>query len=189
MTDQSITSVPGTADNSCQATQFVQQVADMTNEQITAYLSEKPAEYVDSTLLDHSGEYHDPVKFFFSDGSILFIFDWSEETPVMKVYEQLLTNTQLISAFNDETGDFDHFCAQLIDSLHALAIRDFPSQTLQHDVNLTAEGLRLQLATDTFSYSYTLVAGENRFDPSCLIADVKRSYQPVKWSDPRQVLP
>ena len=188
MTHPPNSQVSGRTDNNCQASRFVEQVAGMTNEQITAYLSGKPVNYVDNTVLDHSGEYFDPVKFFFADGSILFIFDWSEETPVMKVYEQLLTNTQLIDAFNEKTGDFDHFFAQLIDSLHALSISDFPSQTLQHDVNLTAEGLRLQLATDTFSYGYTLVAGENRFDPSCLIADIKRSYRPVKESDPRQIL-
>lgn len=176
MTDQLINSVSGNEDNDCQATQFARQVAGMTNEQITEYLSEKPVNYVDNTLLDHSGEYFDPVKFFFTDGSILFIFDWSEETPVMRVYQQLLTNTQLISAYGDETGDFDYFCAQLIDSLHALAIRDYPSQTLQLDTNPTAEGLLLQLSTDTFTYKYALVAGEDRFDSSQLIANVKAAY-------------
>lgn len=104
------------------------------------------------------------------------------------VYEQLFTNTQLISAYSEETGDFDHFFAQLIDSLHALAIRNFPSQTLQLNVNPTAEGLLLQLSTDTFSYNFTLVGGESRFDPSQLITDVKGAYQPVKSSDPTQIL-
>lgn len=189
MTDQPINSASGKKDSSCQATQFVQQVAGMTNEQITTYLNGKPVNYADSTLLDHSGEYFDPVKFFFMDGSILFIFDWSEETPVMSVYEPLFTNTQLINAYKDETGDFDHFCAQLIDSLQALAINVYPSQTLQLNVNPSAESLLLQLSTDTFTYSYTLVAGESRFDTSHLIADVKGAFQAVNSSDSPQILP
>ena len=188
MTHPPSSQVSGRTDNNCQASRFVEQVAGMTNEQITAYLSGKPVNYVDNTVLDHSGEYFDPVKFFFTDGSIVFIFDWSEEMPVMMVYEQLFTNTQLISAYSEETGDFDHFCAQLIDSLYALAIRNFPSQMLQLNVNPTAEGLLLQLSTDTFSYNFTLVGGESRFDPSQLITDVKGAYQPVKSSDPTQIL-
>jgi hypothetical protein len=183
MTNQLNSSVSGKENTCCQATQFAQQIAGMTNEQITAYLRGKPVNYVDNTVLDHSGEYFDPVKFFFTDGSILFIFDWNEETPVMRVYEQLLTNTQLISAYSDETGDFDHFSAQLIDSLHALAISDFPGQTLQVEVNLTVEGLLLQLSTDTFVYNYTLVAGEDRFNPGQLIAEVSAAYQLKKLSN------
>lgn len=168
----------------CLANQFVEQVKGMTNDEIVDYLADKPAHYVDNTCLDHSGEFFDPVKFFFMDGSIIYIFDWSEERPVMKVYEPVLTHRELIGSFNEETGDFDHFCAELIATLHALAITDYP----EHELTVTrtipvAQGLEVLLSTPTFRYTLVLPDDDHKPDLSKCIAQVIRIYQPYDPSD------